>query len=235
MSSTKPRQQRRAKTETETVQVAAPAPVPTPVVAEPVVAEQQLDQADQVDGQSYDALCTSFMERINESYNTIRSLRADFRTLERMHRVEMKNSRRNRKTKSTRGSKKPSGFNKPCTVPEQIVRLLGLEAGVELPRTQITKLIYGYIKDNGLQDPKDKRTINPDKKLQKLFSLASEEQISFYNIQTHIKKLYPTVAEEAPATTSVAAPATTVAAPEPVAEKKTKARASKKEATAVAH
>jgi len=103
------------------------------------------------------------------------------------------------------GAKSLSGFNKPSAVPATIVSFLGLDMGVELPRTQITKLIYGYIKDNKLQDEEDKRTIKPDTKLRHLFTLNETDQISFYNIQSHIKKLYtqPPVAEPASEPTPV--------------------------------
>ncbi|MXY84122.1 MAG: hypothetical protein F4Y91_19205, partial [Gemmatimonadetes bacterium] len=38
-----------------------------------------------------------------------------------------------------------------------------------LPRTQIIKKIWAYIKKNGLQDEQEKRTINADDKLQAFF------------------------------------------------------------------
>ncbi len=38
-----------------------------------------------------------------------------------------------------------------------------------MPRTEVTKKLWAYIKKNNLQDPKNKRNINPDDKLQKVF------------------------------------------------------------------
>lgn len=38
-----------------------------------------------------------------------------------------------------------------------------------MPRTEVTKKLWAYIKKFGLQDPKNKRNINPDEKLQKIF------------------------------------------------------------------
>lgn len=43
------------------------------------------------------------------------------------------------------------------------------EGVFELPRTEVTKRIWAYIKENDLQNPKDKREILCDKKLEKLF------------------------------------------------------------------
>ena len=38
-----------------------------------------------------------------------------------------------------------------------------------LPRTEVTKKIWAYIKKNGLQDKKNRREINADDKLKKVF------------------------------------------------------------------
>lgn len=38
-----------------------------------------------------------------------------------------------------------------------------------MPRTEVTKKLWAYIKKNNLQDAKNKRNINPDEKMSKLF------------------------------------------------------------------
>lgn len=38
-----------------------------------------------------------------------------------------------------------------------------------MPRTEVTKKLWAYIKKKGLQDTKNKRNINPDDNLQKVF------------------------------------------------------------------
>ena len=60
-----------------------------------------------------------------------------------------------------------------------------------MARTVVTKMIYQYIRDKGLQNPENKRQINPDSKIRKLFQLSKEDTLSFENFQTHMKKLYP--------------------------------------------
>jgi chromatin remodeling complex protein RSC6 len=149
---------------------------------------------------TFETLFASMNERVNNLYACAKSVRSDMKELEKMHKKEIKTSRKHKRS-SGNGNKNPSGFNKPTPVPSSVVKLLGLEEGVELPRTQITKLIYGYIKEHDLQVPEDKRTINPDARLIKLFALAPDEQISFYNIQSHIKKLYTPPATEEVAVT----------------------------------
>ena len=38
-----------------------------------------------------------------------------------------------------------------------------------VPRTEVTKRVWDYIRKNNLQDPKDKRTIRADAKLRQVF------------------------------------------------------------------
>ena len=38
-----------------------------------------------------------------------------------------------------------------------------------MPRTEVTKNLWAYIKKNGLQDAKNKRNLNPDEKMSKIF------------------------------------------------------------------
>jgi len=153
---------------------------------------------------SYDVLYSALTEQISELYTNIKTIKNNLRNLEKSHKKELKMSKKYRKSKRLNNeNKKPSGFNKPKPVPVEIINLLGLEKDAELPRTKITKLIYGYIKDHKLQSPEDKRTILPDTKLKKLFSLKKDDKVTFYNIQTHIKKLYPdTTTETATETTT---------------------------------
>jgi len=41
---------------------------------------------------------------------------------------------------------------------------LGIERGTKMARNEITQVINKYIRDNNLQDIKNKRNINPDEK-----------------------------------------------------------------------
>ena len=49
-----------------------------------------------------------------------------------------------------------------------------------LPRTEITKRLWAYIKDHGLQDAQNKRMINADAKLQPLF--GGQAQVSMLEL-----------------------------------------------------
>ena len=55
-----------------------------------------------------------------------------------------------------------------------------------LPRTQITKKIWAYIKKNGLQDEQNKRMINADDKLQAIFGGA--KQVSMFDLTKRVNE-----------------------------------------------
>jgi chromatin remodeling complex protein RSC6 len=59
-----------------------------------------------------------------------------------------------------------SAFMKPVTPDAVLAAVVGTEP---IPRTEITKKLWVYIKKNGLQDSKNKRNINADAKLLAVF------------------------------------------------------------------
>ena len=58
-----------------------------------------------------------------------------------------------------------------------------------MPRTEVTKKVWDYIKANGLQDQTNKRMINADAKLKKVF--GGKDQVSMFEmtklISNHLK------------------------------------------------
>jgi len=63
--------------------------------------------------------------------------------------------------------RKPSAaFMKAMTPSSSLAAVVGSKP---LPRTEVTKKLWAYIKKNGLQDKKNKRMINADDKLKAVF------------------------------------------------------------------
>jgi upstream activation factor subunit UAF30 len=72
-----------------------------------------------------------------------------------------------KKAKKTKSKRKPSAaFMKPMTPSAALAAVVGAKP---LPRTQVTKKLWAYIKKNGLQDEKNKRMINADAALKAVF------------------------------------------------------------------
>jgi chromatin remodeling complex protein RSC6 len=55
-----------------------------------------------------------------------------------------------------------------------------------MPRTEITKKIWGYIKRNGLQDSKERRMINADDRLRVVF--GGKKQVSMFEMTKLVNK-----------------------------------------------
>ena len=60
-----------------------------------------------------------------------------------------------------------AAFMKPMNISQDLAAVIGDKP---MPRTEVTKKLWAYIKKNGLQDSKNKRNINADDKLKEVFS-----------------------------------------------------------------
>ena len=66
-----------------------------------------------------------------------------------------------------KSARKPSAaFMKPMTPSGALAEVVGSKP---IPRTEVTKKLWAYIKKNNLQDPKAKRNIIADEKLGPIF------------------------------------------------------------------
>jgi len=66
---------------------------------------------------------------------------------------------------------------KPVTPDEKLAKVVGSNP---LPRTELTKKLWAYIRKNGLQDKKQKTLINADEALQAVFN--GKKQVSMFEM-----------------------------------------------------
>jgi chromatin remodeling complex protein RSC6 len=71
-----------------------------------------------------------------------------------------------KKAKKKSARKPNAAFMKPVTPDAALSAVIGAKA---VPRTEVTKKLWAYIKKNGLQDKKNKRNINADATLKAVF------------------------------------------------------------------
>jgi chromatin remodeling complex protein RSC6 len=69
--------------------------------------------------------------------------------------------------KKKSGRKPNAAFMKPVTPDAALAEVIGSKP---VPRTEVTKKLWAYIKKNGLQDKKNRRMINSDAALKPVFS-----------------------------------------------------------------
>jgi chromatin remodeling complex protein RSC6 len=79
--------------------------------------------------------------------------------------------------KSSTPRKPNAAFMKPMTPSDTLAAVVG---ATPLPRTEVTKKVWEYIKKNRLQDEANKRNINADDKLKAVF--GGKKQVSMFEM-----------------------------------------------------
>lgn len=80
--------------------------------------------------------------------------------------------------------RKPNAaFMKPLNIGEALQPVVGNKP---LPRTEVVKKVWDYIKKNKLQDAKERRNINGDANLQKVF--GGKKTVSMFEMAKYISK-----------------------------------------------
>ncbi|KAG5398297.1 hypothetical protein IGI04_020111 [Brassica rapa subsp. trilocularis] len=100
---------------------------------------------------------------------------------------EVRNLRKRKRKKPAKSEQKPKrkgggGFAKVCSLSPELQAFTGM---TKLARTEVVKMLWKYIKENNLQDPKDGRTIICDESLRSLFPL---ESINMFQMNKHLSK-----------------------------------------------
>lgn len=93
-----------------------------------------------------------------------------------------------KKAAAKKSTRKPNAaFMAPLTVSADMQSVIGNKP---MPRTEIVKKVWEYIRKNGLQDKTNKRMINADDKLKTVF--GGKKQISMFElakiVNNHVQK-----------------------------------------------
>lgn len=80
-------------------------------------------------------------------------------------------------------AKANSAFMKPMTLSAELEAVVGKGP---MPRSEVVKELWVYIKKNGLQDTKNKRNINADDNLKKVFD--GKGQVSMFEMTKLVSK-----------------------------------------------
>ncbi len=86
--------------------------------------------------------------------------------------------------KKSGAKRKPNAaFMKPMTISPQLAQVIGSSP---MPRTEVTKKLWAYIKRKGLQDSKNRRMINADENLRPIF--GGKSQVSMFDMTKMVSK-----------------------------------------------
>jgi chromatin remodeling complex protein RSC6 len=197
--------------------VAAPAKVEEPVAAatdaahkKPASFEEQMENCIKV-AQGQAAAC--------------RTLVSSLKDVKKAHDRETKDlqkaSSKKNKNANKDGAKKPlTGFAKPCKISDELADFLhdiagnaDVKRGIEMSRTDVTKMLNKYFVEKGLRNADDKRHIlfENDVHLAKLLPVPKGEKLTYFNLQKVLKGQFKSATPAAAADPAVAPAATTSA------------------------
>ena len=164
------------KTTKSAKSVAPPAPVAAPVVpVKETVAESTVPNLqDQF---------TSLLAQLTALRSQLTAVTTQVRTLSKRADRELKQAQKASRRKRKSGNRAPSGFVKPTKISNELAKFLNKPTGTEMARTEVTREINNYIRENKLQDPKNGRHILADKKLKTLLKLKASDELTYFNLQ----------------------------------------------------
>ncbi|MEQ1877173.1 MAG: SWIB/MDM2 domain-containing protein [Bdellovibrionia bacterium] len=83
-----------------------------------------------------------------------------------------------------KSKRKPSAaFMKPLTPSAALAAIVGAK---DLPRTEVVKKLWAYIRRNNLQDSKNRRMIHADDKLRPVF--GGKSQLNMFEMTKYVSK-----------------------------------------------
>ena len=188
---------------------AAPAPAAAPAAAKPTkapatpkaskastdaapVSAPAVDGAEistpvaELDGSVSAALYSSVLTKLQSAQAVLASIRSEVNELKRQHARELRAANKANKRRKTNANRAPSGFVKPTLISNELAAFLGRPEGSVLARTEVTREVNSYIRNQKLQDKDNGRKINPDAKLLKLLKLKKGEELTYFNLQKYM-------------------------------------------------
>jgi len=168
-----------ATTTTTAATTTTPAPIVEAAVSDPAEVEEK-EKPEESDLMEVSAV---FFTKLQQLGTMLTAVKTEYRALEKKWVREIKQSQKAAKRKRKVGNRAPSGFVKAARISDELAAFLGVDKGVEMARTDVTKEITAYVKQHKLQDKDNGRQINPDAKLKQLLHLGADDVLSYFNLQ----------------------------------------------------
>lgn len=141
------------------------------------------------DEQYFRDLLISHSAKLADLSKTIKELVIESKSIEReFNTVVKKLQKTSKKKKNT--SRPLSGFAVPTKLTDELYDFLSIQHGTMIARKDVTKMMNQYIVENNCRDLNDRRKIIPNEALKKLFNCGEGENITYFNLQSYMKKHY---------------------------------------------
>ena len=175
------------------IELVVPVSVTEPVVVPVSVTEPVATVV--VEESTTELLFNKLVNQFQDVQLLMKTLHLNLKVLQKEVLKEQKDSKKKSDKKKSDKKRLPTGFAKPSPISNSLAEFLNLPTGSELARTDVTSKVIAYIKEKNLQNPENKKQILLDEPLNKLLQPSEGDIITFFNLQTHLKKHFlPSVA-----------------------------------------
>merc|ERR1711871_323645 len=136
--------------------------------------------ADNTSSCVFDSQFSNIINTLSQLKTQITATSLQLKNLEKQVKKEMKNKNKEISKNRNRGNRKPSGFAEATHISSELCDFMGKQQGEKVARTEVTKYICNYIKENDLRKTDNKRIINPDDKLKNLLGVSDSSEITYF-------------------------------------------------------
>jgi chromatin remodeling complex protein RSC6 len=176
-----------------------------------------VEQATDPESLDMDALITRVSDRADAFRRELALIIGDLKVLRRA--AKRVDKTRKRRPVSDDPNRKLSGFARPSELSDELCAFLGVERSTQMARTNVTRLVCKYIKDNNLNSEGNRRSIDFTKPaaaaLKQLLQPESGAVVTYFNLQRYLKPHIVSVPATTTTTESVAKTESVVPTPTP--------------------
>lgn len=122
-------------------------------------------------------------------------IQQNVKQIEKSIKKQMKGLKKEVTKSKNKGNRLPSGFAKPSKVTNELCAFMNKSEGTEIARTEVTRALVSYIKENKLENTTNSKIISPDDKLKDLLGLDDSQELTYFNIQKYMNKHFVKNAE----------------------------------------
>ena len=134
----------------------------------------------------------NIIDNLSQFRIQISTIQQQIKAVEKNVKKQMKTLQNQVKKSKNKGNKKPSGFAKPTKITNELCIFMNKQEGTEIARTEVTRILSSYIKENNLQNKENKKFILPDEKLKSLLGITDEQNLTYFNLQKYMNKHFIT-------------------------------------------
>jgi upstream activation factor subunit UAF30 len=135
------------------------------------------------------------ISQLNQTKIQISLIQQNVKQLEKTIKKHVKGLKKEVIKTKNKNTRQPSGFAKPSKVTKELCSFMNKTEGSEIARTEVTRALVSYIKENKLENANNSKIISPDDKLKTLLGLDDTQELTYFNIQKYMNKHFVKNAE----------------------------------------